>query len=156
MRRLNLAVAVVIASGSTAFADLATARDKLIVGDYKTAITELGKVTGKDRTAARILLGRALLATGDYAGAEATLAPLAQGKDAPAIEAHLVLDDVRRVTGKAADARKDLEQLWKDHPDDRAIRTALAEVRHAQGEVVTAKALFDETVKEFDAQKLNL
>ena len=55
------------ASAEPARADLATGRDKLIAGDYKTAIAELGKVTGKDRPAARILLARAQLATGDYA-----------------------------------------------------------------------------------------
>ena len=47
-------------------------------------------------------------------------------------------------------------QLYKDKPDDRAVRTALAEVRYAQGALADAKTLFDQTIKEFDAQKLNL
>lgn len=156
--RLGLALVVAMTAGRVAYADLATGRDKLIAGDYKVAIAELGKVTGKDRAAARLLLARAQLATGDYAGAEATLVPLAQGpaKDPPAIEAHLVFDQLRRVTGRTRDARTDLEQLWKDHPTDRAIRTALGEARHALGDVLGAKALFDETIKESDANTLNL
>jgi hypothetical protein len=154
--RLGLALVVAMTTGRVAHADLAAGRDKLIAGDYKAAIAELGKVTGKDRPAARLLLARAQLATGDHAGAEATIAPLAQGKDALAIEAHLVFDSVRRATGRTRDARADLEQLWKDHPNDRAIRTALGEVRHALGDVVGAKALFDETIKESDANQLDL
>ncbi|HEY6176047.1 MAG TPA: tetratricopeptide repeat protein [Kofleriaceae bacterium] len=152
---VGAALALALAGG-VAHADLAAGRDKLIAGDYKAAIVELNKVTGKDRPAARLLLAQAQLATGDYAGAEATIAPLAQGKDAQALEAHLVFDDLRRVTGRTRDARADLEQLYKDHPNDRAIRTALGEVRRALGDMLGAKALFDETIKESDANQLNL
>jgi tetratricopeptide (TPR) repeat protein len=153
--RLPLALLVVISLGTPARADLATGRDKLTAGDYKTAIAELGKVTGKERPAARVLLARAQLATGDYAAAETTLTPLATGKDAAGAEARIALAEVRRMTGRAADARKDLEALLKDRPDDRAVRTALGQVRFAQGDVLGAKALFDETIKESDANKLD-
>ena len=113
--RLGLALVVAMTASTAARADLASGRDKLIAGDYKTAIADLGKVTGKDRPQARILLARAQLATGDHAGAEATLTPLTQGpaKDAQAIEAHLVFDQLRRVTGRLKDARADLEQNFK-------------------------------------------
>ena len=151
-----LALFIVCALGTQASADLATGREKLQGGDYKTAIAELSKVTGKDQKAARILLARAQLETGDYAAAEGTAAALAKGTDALAIEARILLDDIRFQTGRGADARKDLEQLYKDKPDDRGVRTALAEARYNQGAVVDAKALFDLTIKEFDAQKLNL
>jgi tetratricopeptide (TPR) repeat protein len=149
---------VAMAASGVARADLASSRDKLIAGDYKTALAELGKIGGKDRPAARLLLARAQLATGDYAAAEATLTPLAPAaaKDATAIEAHLVLDQLRRRTGRTREARADLEQLWKDHPTDRAVRTALGEVRRALGDVVGGKALFDETIKESDARTLDL
>jgi tetratricopeptide (TPR) repeat protein len=155
---LVVAMAGAMAAGRVAYADLAAGRDKLIAGDYKAATAELTKVTGKDRPAARLLLARLQVATGDYAAAEATLAPLAASpaKDAQAIEAHLVLAQLREVTGRTKDARADLEQLAKDHAGDRAIRTALGEVRHALGDVVGAKALFDETIKESDANALNL
>jgi Tfp pilus assembly protein PilF len=154
--RGTLAVLLLCASGNLARADLATGRDKLVAGDYKTAIVELGKVSGKDRPTARILIARAQLATGDYLGAESTITPITSGKDATAIEAHLVLDAVRRTTGRDADARKDLEQLSKDHPDDRSVRTALGVLRHDQGEMVAAKTLFDQTISEFDKKKLDL
>jgi len=153
--RLPLALLVVISLGTPAHADLATGRDKLIAGDYKMAVVELGKVTGKDRPAARVLLARAQLATGDYAAAETTLTPLATGKDAAAAEARIALAEVHRITGRAADARKDLEALFKDRPDDRAVRTALGQVRFAQGDILGAKALFDVTIKESDANKLD-
>jgi tetratricopeptide (TPR) repeat protein len=144
------------ASANLARADLASGRDKLTAGDYKTAISELGKVSGKDRPAARILLARAQLTTGEYAAAESTITPLTAGTSKEAIEARLVLDQIRRTTGRNADARKDLEQLLKDHPDDRAVRTALGVLRHDQGDAIGAKALFDQTIHEFDAKKLDL
>jgi len=152
--RICLALLVVIATGRDALADLATGRDKLIAGDYKTAVSELVKVTGKERPAARLLLARAQLAIGDFAAAEATLVPLAQGKDATAAEVRILLAEVRQATGRLADARKDLEQLHKDRPDDRAVRTALGLVRYAQGDLPGAKALFELTIQESDANKL--
>ena len=151
------AAATVAAAGGLAHADLVTGQDKLIAGDYKAALVELRGVTGKDRTAARLLLARALRETGDLAGAEATLTPLAGGsaKDAQVADARMQLDQVREATGRIADARKDLESMWKDRPDDRAVRTALALVRRAQGDVLGAKALFDLTIAESDANKLD-
>lgn len=154
--RTALALVLVCALGTAAHADLAEGRDKLAAGDYKTAIAELAKVGGKDRSVSRVLLARAQIATGDYAAAEGTLAPIAQGKDSAAVEARILLNDLRRRTGRIADARKDLEALYKDKPDDRAVRTALAEVRHGMGDVVDAKTLFDETIKDFDRQKIDL
>ena len=59
--------------------------------------------------------------------------------------------------GATAEARKDLEQLLKDHPDDRAVRTALAD--RAPLDRATspgAKALFDATIDDFDNKKLDL
>jgi hypothetical protein len=147
------ALLVVLVSAHAASADLATGRDKLTAGDYKTAIAELGKASGKDRTSALILKSRAQMALGDYAGAESTLAPLAVGKD---VDAHLALDHLRFITGRVADARKDLEQLYKDHPDDRAVRTALAITRYDQGDLPDAKTLFGDTIKEFDARAKTL
>jgi tetratricopeptide (TPR) repeat protein len=166
---LGVALVLAMTASSVAHADLASGQDKLIAGDYKTAIAELGRVTGKDRPAARLLLARAQMTVGDYAAAEATLQQLTQpGSQAPgqagqaaakldpAIEARLLFNQLRRMTGRTQDARADLEQLWKTHPKSRAVRTALGEVRHALGDLVGAKALFDETIKESDANQLDL
>lgn len=154
--RIGLALLLVVLAAGTALADLASGRDKYVGGDYKGAKAELEKVTGKDRPAARLLLARTQLAVGDHAGAEATLAPLAAGKDAGAAEARIVLAELRRLTGRVADARRDLEQLYRERPDDRAVRTALGLVRLAQGESLKAKELFDLTIKESDNGTLDL
>jgi cellulose synthase operon protein C len=152
MMRTCLALVVAVATASAAYADLATGRDKLVAGDYKTAIAELGKVTGKDRNAARLLLARAQIATGDYAGADATLAPLVAAKD---VEARLVLAELREQTGRLADARKDLEALYTTAPNDRGVRTQLALLRLAQGDLDGAKQLFAITLDEEAQKKLS-
>jgi tetratricopeptide (TPR) repeat protein len=154
--RLRLALLVVLVTGGVARADLNAGRDKLIAGDYKNAIAELKKVTGKDQSLARTLLARALLATGDYAGAEQAVTPYATGKDTQAADARIALADIKRATGRTAEARKDLEALYKDRPDDRAVRTALGRVRHELGDNLGAKQLFDITIKESDNNKLDL
>jgi len=151
VRKLASALCILCAIEGAALADLASGRDKLIAGDYKGAIAELAKVTGKDRTAARVLLARAELETGDYTAAEATATAL--GKD---VDAHLALDDIRIATGRAQDALADLEQLHKDHPDDRAVRTSLAILRYHLGDHINSHALFDDTIHEYDARTLNL
>jgi len=155
-QRLAIALYVVCAFSGVARADLATGRDKLIAGDYKAAIVELGHVTGHDRSAARVLLAGAQTAIGDYAGAEATATAVIAAKDASAVDAHLALDRVRVLTGRGADARSDLEQLHKDHPDDRAVRNALAEVCQAEGDVPEATALYLDTTHEYDQRTLDL
>ncbi len=148
--------AVWLVAPAVAHADLTAGRDKLIAGQYKEAIAELGRVTGTDRTAARILLAKAQSVMGDFASAEATLTPLAKGKDDAAAGARRLLNEIRVATGRIADARKDLEALATDRPTDRAVRTALAIVRRQQGEIVAAKTLLDQTIAESDANKLDL
>jgi cellulose synthase operon protein C len=154
--RTVLALVLVCAFATAANADLAEGREKLVAGDYKNAIAELAKVSGKDRSAARLLLAVAQITTGEYAGAEGTLASLAPIKGSHGVEARILLNGLRRKTGRIADARKDLEALHKEKPDDRAVRSTVAEKRHTQGNVIDAKTLFDQTIKEFDAQKIDL
>ncbi len=155
-RARALALVVLFALTDLAGADLTTGRDKLVAGDYKTAIAELSKVTGKDRSAARVMLARAQMATGDYAAAEATLTPLAVGKDAVGTDARIALAYLRRMTGKTTEARRDLEALYKDKGDERNLRTELGKLRALQGDNLGAKALFDLTIAESDKNKLDL
>ena len=120
--------------GGVAHADYALGRDKLVAGDYKTAIAELARSRGKDRSAARILLARAQSRPVITQRPRARSRRSRRARTRTAIEARILIDELRQATGRGADARKDLEQLYKDHPDDRAVRTALAEIRYAQGD----------------------
>jgi cellulose synthase operon protein C len=148
-------VALALTVARPASADLASGRDKLVSGDYKGAISELSRVSGKDRSEARVLLARAQLETGDYAGAEATASGVAQGKDGQAVAARLLVAQVRRVVGKYADAQRDLEALVKERPEDRAARWMLAMVRREVGDVKGAEALSQLTIDDFDARKID-
>jgi len=68
-------------------ADLNSGREKLWAGDYANAITDLGKVSGSDKGAARLLMAEAQLAIGGYADAETTAGALLKDKDAKVREA---------------------------------------------------------------------
>src|SRR5262249_41351172 len=70
MARL-LCVALLGALASTAWADLRSGDDKALHGDYAEAAQAYRAVKGKDAPRAQLHLGRVLLQTGDYAGAEA-------------------------------------------------------------------------------------
>jgi len=151
------ALAALVLSSHAAMADLATGRDKLIGGDYKTALGELAKVGGKDRAEARLLLAEAQRQTGDYAGAEATAAALVKDKDPKiAARARIAVAATQRLTGRYADARKDLEALVAARPDDRAARHMLALVELDVGDRAAAQKLFKLSMDEFDAKKIDL
>jgi cellulose synthase operon protein C len=156
-RKLALAlVAFALAiAARPARADLESGRDRLVSGDYKGAVADLSKITGKDRAEARLLLARAQLETGDYAGAEVTAAAVAQSKDPQSVAGRLMVAQVRRVLGKFAEAQRDLEALSKDRPEDRAVRHLLALLRHDQGDVKGAEALWQLTIDDFDARKID-
>jgi tetratricopeptide (TPR) repeat protein len=158
MRALRVAVAcAVVCHVGIARADLATGRDKLIGGDYKGAITELNKVTGKDRSEARLLVARAQLVTGDLAGAQTTAAAIAKDKDpAVAARARVMVAELLRLSGKPADAQKDLEALYKDRPDDRAVRHQLALAMLDRGLVKEAAPLLQRFMDEFDNRAMDL
>lgn len=146
-------------AAAPARADLDGGRDKLIAGDYKAAIAELGRISGKDRAAARLLLARAQLETGDYAAAEATAQSVVQGaqaKDPAAVAGRLLLAQVRSTVGKNAEALRDLEALGKERPDDRQVRLFLALARRAAGDVKGAEALLQLSLDDFDAQKIDV
>ncbi|MEZ4366294.1 MAG: tetratricopeptide repeat protein [Kofleriaceae bacterium] len=156
--RLLLAVATLsVCVAHAAHADLATGRDRLTAGAYPEAQRLLAEVTGSERGAARLLLARAQRETGAYATAEATARALLTDKDpAIAIGAALELARVMRLTGRGADARRDLEALVAKHPDDRAIRHAAIDALRARGAIKEADALVERTIDEFDARAIDL
>src|SRR5262249_35998809 len=130
--------------------------DKLTAGDYKGAIADLSKVTGKDKPAAKLLVFEADVATGDLAAAEAAVAPLTTDKDAKVASAARVdLSRLHRATGKLDDARKDVEGLVQKDPSNLAARWALALALQDTGQGKKAKDVWDSILKDFDAQKIN-
>jgi tetratricopeptide (TPR) repeat protein len=150
------ALALLLVTGD-ARADLATGRDKLIGGDYKGAIAELEKASGKERAPARLLLVEAQLATGDYAGAESTAIALGSDKDAKiATAARVALSRVHRALGKLDDAKKDVEGLLKSQPGSLPVRHALAMVLQETGDGAAAKKIWDGIMQDFDDQKIDI
>jgi cellulose synthase operon protein C len=150
-----VALALALAVTGSARADLSSSADKLVAGDYKAAIAELQRLTGKERSAARLLLARAQLETGEYAAAEATAAAVVQSKDGQLVPARILLAKIRRHVGKLGDAQRDLEQLAKERPEDRQVRWLLALVRHDVGDVKGAEALWQLSIDDFDARKID-
>lgn len=156
VRKQAVVLAALVLWTAPVRADLALGKDKLIAGDYKAAIAELSKVTGAERGLARVALAQAQLETGEYAAAEATALAVAQSKDAAAPRARILVAEVRRLLGKQAEAARDLEALVKERPEDRAARDALAAVRREQGEVKGAQALWQATLDDYLAQKIDV
>lgn len=154
--RIIPAIVAICLSGNVGWADLASGRDQWTKGNYRAAIADLAKASAKDRSAARVVLAKAQIAVGDYAAAEASVAEIAAGGDSRGVEARLVLNHIRRLTGRTRQARKDLEQLFAAQPSNRAVRTALAATRFAQGDLAAAKALFDATIADFDRKAIDL
>jgi tetratricopeptide (TPR) repeat protein len=155
-RGVVIALAVLVLP-AVAHADLASGRDKLATGDYKTALAELRQVTGKDRPAAQLLVARGQIVTGDLAGALKTAGALAKDKDpAVAAAARVVAAEVLRATGKPADAAKDLDALYKTRPDDRAVRHQLALALLDQGLTAQAAPLLQRFMDEYDNRAMDL
>jgi cellulose synthase operon protein C len=152
-----LAALVLLLATGEARADLATGRDKLIGGDYKGAIAELEKVSGKERPAARLLLIDAQLATGDYAGAETTAAALSADKDVKvSTAARVALSRIHRSVGKLDDAKKDVEALAKSQPTSLPVRHALAVTLQDTGDSAGAKKIWKSIMDDFDDQKIDI
>ncbi|MBK7540157.1 MAG: hypothetical protein IPI49_33350 [Myxococcales bacterium] len=150
---LVVALTVALIVAPVAHADLTTGRDKLIA---ETKAPWPSCPGGRaDRAEARLLLARAQLETGDYPAAESSALALAQAKDAVAPRARLFLAQVRRVLGKQAEASRDLEALVKERPDDRAARLWAALLRKEQGDRKGAEALWQLTIDDFDARKID-
>jgi tetratricopeptide (TPR) repeat protein len=157
MLRAAAAAAAVLSLAGTAHADLAAGRDKLAAGDYKAALAELAKVSGKDKGEARLLLAQAQRLTGDYAGAEVTANALVKDRD-PKIAARAIVEVARlqRMTGRYADARKALEAEVTAHPDDRGARHMLALVETDTGDTTAAAKLWQIFMDEWDAKKVDI
>jgi cellulose synthase operon protein C len=150
---LRLVVALV-ALPQLVFADVKSADEKMLRGDYPGAIKDYKAVKGKDGPRATVRLGRILLRTGDYAGAERAARASAKASDkAVALDAAVLLAETQRAVGKLADARGTLEDVLKREPRHLRARYQLVLVYDETGQTELAGKLIDKFYDDWD-QKL--
>src|SRR5262245_56292689 len=96
-----------------AHADLRSADDKFLHGDYAAAIKEYKAITkGKEAGRAKGKLARALMRTGDLAGAEKAAQAAQKDKDkGVAADAGVVLAEILMAGGRHAEAEKAAEAV---------------------------------------------
>ena len=157
--RSALALVIVVRSGGGSPCRPArTGRDKLVAGDYKTAIAELSKVTrqGPD--------GRAHPARSRADRRPATTQPpkarsrrSRRARTRRRSRRGSSSNEIRQQRPAAAPTRARISKRCS-RTSPTIARSARRSPRFAtaQGAVVDAKTLFDQTIKEFDEQKLNL
>lgn len=152
---LLLALAALLAAIPAA-ADLRSADEKFLHGDYAAAIKEYRAIKGRDAGRAKVRLGRALLRTGDHAGAEAAAKLGAKDKDKKvAADAQVLLGEVHRATGRYADARKTLLALVKAHPDHLRGRVQLGLTYRDLGENDLAERIWNSFYDDWSAGKID-
>ncbi len=147
---IGAALCALVVAGQ-ARADLKSARDKFMRGDYKGAEAELDRIKGKQADEARLERARIQLRTGRYAEAEKNARGVTQSRDSgTATEARLFLAEVLRAVGRLDDARKELEPITRKQPDRRRARWLLGLTYRDLGDRRAEqlwKALDDEFVK---------
>jgi tetratricopeptide (TPR) repeat protein len=148
---IGAAILALLTAAAEARADLKSARDKFLRGDYKGAEAELERVKGKQADEARLERARIQLRTGRYAEAEKNARGVIQSRDSgTAGEARLFLAEVLRAVGRLDEARKELEPITRKQPDRRRARWLLGLTYQDLGDrraVELWKALDDEFVK---------
>jgi tetratricopeptide (TPR) repeat protein len=156
--------AVALASGAlalwslagTAHADLKSAQNKFVHGDYKGAEAELRQLSGKQSEAGRLVLARLYRRTGRLAEAEKLARGLVRSSDAPlAAEAHVALAEILRAGGRYADARREVEPLAARQPPVRRARYLLGLAYQDVGDA-RAAGEWKKFLQEFDGNKLDL
>ncbi len=152
---LALAVAVAIGSPASA-ADLQTGQSKFLKGDYKGARAELGKVTGKDREAAQLMLARVELRVGEYAAARQRAAKMVTSKTkGVSADAIVLVAEADRIVGKSKAAIKTLEPLVAKNPKHLRARYMLGLSYLDTGAVKKANALFDQFIQDWNQNKID-
>ena len=130
-------------------ADLKSAEDKLLHGDYKGALADFKAVKGKDAAKAKIRAGYVHLRMGDYAEAEKA----AQAKGS--VDADMLRAEIYRTTGRLADARKILEALLIKNPKHLRAKAFLGLTYEDLGEKVLAESIWNEFYDSWDAGEIN-
>ena len=154
LRTMLRLVVALVAIPNLVYADLKSADEKLMRGDYAGALKDYKAVKGKDGPRATVRLGRVLLRTGDYAGAERAARAVAKAADkAVALDAAVLLAETQRAVGKLADARATLEDAVKKDPRHLRARYQLVLVYKDTGQTEPAVKEIDRFYDDWD-QKL--
>src|SRR6266545_346195 len=162
VRSMKRAVAVASAAlallflAGTARADLKSAQDKFVHGDYQGAETELKHLSGKQADAGKLILARLYMRTGRHPEAEKLARGLARASDPQiATDAHVLLAEILRATGRYADARRELEPIVTRQPAPRRARYVLGLVYNDLGDP-RAEGEWKKFLQDFDGNKLDL
>jgi tetratricopeptide (TPR) repeat protein len=140
----------------TAHADLKSAQNKFLHGDYAGARADLDRLSGKEAQRGRPVLARVHMRTGRYAEAEKLARALARSSDpAIATDGHVLLAEVLRATGRYAEARREVEPVVARQPGARRARYLLGLLYRDVGDV-RADAEWKKFLQEFDGNKLDL
>ena len=151
----SAAAALWFLAGS-AHADLKSAQQKFIHGDYKGAEAELTRLPGKQAEPGRLVLARLYVRTGRYAEAEKLARALLRSGDKDvAADAHVLLAEILRATGRYAEARRDIEAVVAKQPTLRRARYVLGLVYRDLGDP-RADGEWKKFLAEFDGNKLDL
>jgi tetratricopeptide (TPR) repeat protein len=151
-----LAVALCLAA-PTAEADVARAEEMFTRGDYAAALVEVERASVAERARAQFLTAELHRVHGRHAAALAVVTPLAQSPEPDvARQARICQAEFLRLVGKPGDARRLLEPLVKDKPDDRRARHQLLLALIDLGEVAAARQLSAQSMSEYDAGAINL
>ncbi len=140
----------IVACGVDDTERLARAQDAFAAGDYREAVIDAKSILQRqnDNSAARVLLGRASLATGDAAGAEQALRrAVADGADPATVAVDLAraLLLQRKYTDLLADLSADDVTATADKF---AVRLARADAQMGLGLSRTARAAYQQLISE--------
>ncbi|HWM85259.1 MAG TPA: tetratricopeptide repeat protein [Kofleriaceae bacterium] len=140
----------------TAHADLKSAQNRFVHGDYKGAEADLKRLSGKQGELGKVVLARLQLRTGRYAEAEKLARGLTRSSDAQvAGDGRVLLAEILRATGRYAEARREIEPLVARQPNLRRGRYVLGLIYSDLGDP-RAEQEWKLFLKEFDGNKLDL
>lgn len=149
-------LALLPAGAEAAAADLERGQQRFAHGDYRAAEATFKKIKGRDRDRARLELARLDLHRGDYEAAESAAQRLTRSKDKDvALEARVLRARVLRLTGRYAEAKRELEPQHARHPDHFATRHMLALVYEDLGEGQRAADLWELFFEDWKNQKID-
>lgn len=150
------AVALVALVAGDAAASLESGKQKLSRGDYEGARADLARVSGAGKAAAGLLLARVEVRVGAYQDAEKRARALAGSGDARSrADARVLLAEILRLTGRYAEARRELEPVVADQSDHLRARYVMGLVYRDLGQMERAQALFERFFEDWNSGKID-